>query len=460
LDKFDSFSPTDYRYGPDSLRPFLSENAFTGYKLRVEGALVETLASYKLCPKDIVDEVKEALGRVTTEAVYEEEGRIGHDIRALANILRSNVSERARPFVHLAATSYDIIDTARALMYRDAMRKVIFPDMLGLEETLIELARREKDAPQIGRTHGQHAVPITFGFAIAQYVNRWGQSIVNLDGIVYNLVGKFSGATGSYNAASLLMDDPIQFEKDLLQRLGIKPAMISTQIVPPEPALDFLHLIISSFGILANYADDMRHLSRTEIGEVMEGSRREQVGSSTMPHKRNPITFEGIKSAWKAFMPRIITVYMDQISEHQRDLTNSMSQRYIPELLVIFDYSVRRANRATKGLIVDRERMKENLYMSADQIVAEPLQILLSFYGYPDAHERIRQLSVLSRESERLLRELVLEDEDLRPYIEGHRKQFDDVFDPKDYKGKASRKTEEVCDHWERVFSEVREKHG
>ena len=137
----------------------------------------------------------------------------------------------------------------------------------------------------------------------------------------------------------------------------LKPAEISTQIIPPEPLSDFIHTLVSSFSVLANFSDDMRHLQRSEIAEVGEAFEEEQVGSSTMPQKRNPINFENVKSMWKAFMPRMLTVYMDGISEHQRDLTNSCSQRYLPELLVAFDSSIRRMINVSSRLKVDKKNI-------------------------------------------------------------------------------------------------------
>ena len=456
MDRFDLFSPTDFRYTVEDLKKYLTEEAFTKYKARVEVALVKTLAEYDICPEEIVKEVEDAANKVSTKEVYEEERRIKHDIRALINKIKESISEKSKPYVHATATSFDIIDTARALMYKDAIFNVILPDMVSLEKTWIDLARREKDTLQIGRTHGQHAEPITFGFAIAQYVNRFGDRIFRVRESTENLVGKFSGAVGSYNASSLLIEDPEKFEEDLLAELGLKPARISTQIVPPEPMSDFVHSIISSWGVLANFADDMRHLQRSEIGEVGEPFEDKQVGSSTMPHKRNPINFENVKSAWKEFMPRMVTVYMDQISEHQRDLTNSLSQRYVPETLVIFDSSIRRINRISKRLRVDKQNMKRNFEMNMDKIIAEPLQVLLSFYGYPNAHEKIRQLTMLSYKINRPLTEVIFDDKEIKSYLDKFTEgQLEMISDPRKYTGIASKKTEEICNYWEEKIKEL-----
>jgi len=450
---FSDFSPTDYRYAVDELRDYLSEEAFVRYKAKVEAAVAKVFEHRRILKKELCDEIEEAASKVSAAGVYEEEKRTKHDIRALVNVIRNKVSEEAKPFVHLGATSYDVVDTANALRYKDAVMKVIIPDMLELERTWIYLARREKDTLQIGRTHGQHAEPITFGFAIAQYVNRWGSQILRMKRASENLVGKFSGAVGAYNATSLIFEDPEDFEREVLAMLEIKPAAISTQIVPPEPMSDFVHSIISSFSVVANFCDDMRHLQRSEIGEVMEKVAEEQVGSSTMPHKRNPIGFEGIKSLWKRFMPQAVTMHLDQISEHQRDLTNSASQRYTQELLVVFDYSIRRLQRISERLVVDRERMRENFMISKDNIIAEPLYILLSYYGHPDAHEYVRRKSIQAYAENKSLREVVEHDEEISSYLRKFtEEQKEKIFDAEKYVGIAAKKTEKVADYWDNLL--------
>ena len=336
MNLFDAISPLDFRYYGrnkktyEKLQPYLSEAAFIKYALKVEASLAKILAEKGICSKKIAEEIEKACRQVAPEQVYAEEDRIKHNMRALTNSIRNKVSDEAKPFVHFTATSYDIIATADALRYKDFTNNVLIPELISLESTLINLAMKEKETIQIGRTHGQHAEPITFGFAIAQFVSRLGSSILKIRKSANNLRGKMAGAVGAYNASSLFFDNPIKFEEDVLSELGLKPSPISTQIVEAEFFVDYLNSVISAFGVLANLADDMRHLQRSEIGEVGEFFEAKQVGSSTMPQKRNPINFENVKAMWKEFMPRIVTMYLDQISEHQRDLTNSASMRFIP----------------------------------------------------------------------------------------------------------------------------------
>ncbi len=457
MNRYRAFSPTDFRYPVEELEQYLSEDAFTNYKAKVETALVETLSEHGVCSEKAAEETREAAEKITTEEVYEEEKRIHHDIRALVNMMRKYVSDETKPYIHATATSYDIIDTARAMMYRDAVENVLLPDMIELEEIFIEIARREKNTIQIGRTHGQHAEPTTFGYTMAEYVERLGNRIKELKRAKDNLVGKFSGAVGAYNASDLLIEDPEEFEEDIMDKLDLEPARVSTQITPFERTLDLINAVTSGLGVIANYADDMRHLQRTEIGEVGEPFEEEQVGSSTMPQKRNPINFENVKSAWKEFTPRALTSYMDQISEHQRDLSNSLTQRYIPETLVMFDSSLKRMQRISKKLQVDEENMRENLENSKDKIAAEPLQILLSYHDHPDAHEKVRKLTMRSYKEEKPMTELVFEDEELEPYLDKFTEEQKEIIsDPGNYIGKAPEKVEKVCKHWEEEIEKIK----
>ena len=455
IDVFDAISPLDYRYyGRNEkifqrLQPYLSENAMIRYMAKVEAALTKILAKKGICSIEIAEEVEKACKQVTANEVYIEEDKLKHNVRALANCIRNKVSDKAKPFVHFTATSHDIIATADAARYKDFTNNVLIPKFIEFEKTLIDLALREKDTIQIGRTHGQHAVPITFGFSIAQYVSRLGNSIIKIKKSANNLRGKVAGAVGSYNASSLFFDNPEEFEEEVLAELGLKPSPISTQIPEAEFMVDYLNAVIESFGILANLADDMRHLQRSEIGEVGEIFAKEQVGSSTMPQKRNPINFENAKSMWKEFMPRVITLYMDQISEHQRDLTNSASSRFTAEILAAFCISVSRLNGTMKNLQVDKNNLKKNFDMSKGLIVAEPLYILLAAYNHPDAHETVKQLTLKAQSEKKLLQDLIKKEKPLQPYLKKFTKgQLRIISEPENYVGIASKKTEKVCEFW------------
>jgi len=457
---FDSISPIDFRYYgrnkeiKSKLQPYLSEEGFIKYLAKAEAALTNTLAENGVCSREIAEEIENVSKQVTASEVYLEEDRIKHPIRAIVNCIRNKVSDQARPYVHFTATSNDVLCAADAARYRDFTNNVLTPKLLEFEKTLITLSRREKNTVQIGRTHGQHAEPITFGFAIAQYVSRLGSRIIKIGETANGLRGKTAGAVGAYNASSMFFDDPSHFEEQVLSQLNLKPSPISTQIIEAEFMTDYVHSIISAFGVIANLADDMRHLQRSEIEEVQEFFEPEQIGSSTMPQKRNPINFEFVKSMWKTIMPRMVTIYSDQISEHQRDLTNLESSRFIAEILAIFYICLNLLNEIMARLVVDRENMKKNFDMSRDMIIAEPAHILLAAHGYPDAHEHITKLTLESQKTGKTFTELLFEDRELKDYLKKFsKKQLNILKNPEEaYIGIAPQKVEDVCLHWERVL--------
>lgn len=456
INVFSTVSPLDYRYYNPKFDLYLSENARIKSHALVEAALAKALAKKKICSKKIAEEISAACEKISAEEVYAEEEKTKHDIRALVNCIRQKVSIEAKPFVHFGATSYDIVDTASAWRYKKAIEKLVLPSLIELENTLIELALREKSTLQIGRTHGQHAEPITFGFAIAGYASRLVGRIESLYWKKGKLRGKFSGAVGAYNASSLLVENPLEFEKLVLKELGLEPSLSSTQIVEAEALVDLEHSLISTFGILANISDDLRNLQRSEIGEIAEAFDSKQVGSSTMPHKRNPINFENVKSFYKEFAPRMITAYLDQISEHQRDLTNSASQRFVPEIIAGLVISAERLNKTLKKLVVDKKNLQKNFEQSREMIVAEPLYILLAFYGHSDAHEYVKQLTLKAQQSGKKLMQSAEEDRSLEKYLKKFSpKQKQLLEKPEKYIGIAVKKTELICKECMKSLKEI-----
>lgn len=405
--------PLTSRYlGPEGLlepaRRKLSEEAlYCDYSLRVELALLDTLQDLGKLPPDTAQKAREAAKRVTLDEIRAEEERVRHDLKALVNVWARHCPEDVRPFLHLGATSYDILSNAHLLRLKEGVLEIVRPLLKDVGHELARLARQYAGTGQIGRTHGQYAEPLTFGYAMAVYLERLGQTLEALDDSLKRLRGKFSGAVGAFTTPGLLYDDPQDVEARIMARLGLEASFTSTQIAHPEPALAVLHHLTAAFGVLANLADDLRHLQRSEINEVAEAYKSEsQVGSSAMPHKRNPITWENVKSLWKTFMPQLFTFYMDQISEHQRDLSNSASARFQPRLLLGLAVAASRTKKGLQGLTVDEQTMSSRLH-ALEEIYSGPAQALLSMQGVPDAHERMRVLSIQAREKNQSFRELL-----------------------------------------------------
>ncbi|MCX8190122.1 MAG: lyase family protein [Candidatus Diapherotrites archaeon] len=455
MDKFHLISPLDFRYMRSDLADkaiaYLSEEAKIKHEIEVEVAYVRALSYFGICKKELYKEIQKAGKKITAELICDEESKTGHETKALVNVLSTNVSSEAKKFIHLGLTSCDVLDTANALRFKRYTEKVLLPEAKSLEKLLIKLAIQNKKTFQIGRTHGQHAEPITFGFFLAQYVSRLGQRILAIENASSNLKGKISGAVGAYNALSLFCNDPLKLEAKTLSYLGLKPSESSTQILPREYFADLVHALLSTLGVIANLADDMRHLQRSEIGEVAEHFGSTQVGSSAMPHKRNPITFENIKSIWKAFSPRILTVYMDQISEHQRDLTNSASERFLPEMLFACTYAIRQMRKALEKLYVDEKAMLNNLSKSSQKTISEALYVLLALQGLENAHEHVRRIAFNLQKGS--LIDAALKDKELLPYIKKiPQAKLKYLQNPKNYLGLAEKKTERICKNWEKIL--------
>jgi len=301
-DIFENLSPLDHRYWIanrelfDTLSSILSEKAQLRWCARVEAALLVTHLELRgRSDPELFASIEAAAESVDPAEVYEEEEKTRHNIRALVNVLQRKVPADVASLVHLGATSVDILDTAKSLSIRDATRRVVLPLLARVEVELCRLAMDESETAQVGRTHGQHAVPLTFGFALAEYASRLGKCVLRARELAGDLRGKLAGAVGSYNALSMSYPDPEAVEERFLARLGLEASEHSTQLIEPEPLLRLLLELNASFGVMANLADDLRNLQRTEIGEVRESFAQGQVGSSTMPQKRNPDPAELIR---------------------------------------------------------------------------------------------------------------------------------------------------------------------
>jgi len=460
-DIYSNLSPLDARYYKsntkllDEVSRYLSERSVIRYEALVEAAIITVMERYGIVVKGSSAKMKKACREIDPEAVYREEEITRHNIRALVRVLQRAVGSELSSFIHLTATSEDITGTASSLRMRDVFFRVVLPKTAELMDAILDLAQREAGTVQIGRTHGQHAVPVTVGYLFAGYADRFGGRLLRIIDAVKNLKGKLSGAVGAYNAQSLVFEDPRKFEEDVLAELGLEPAHFSSQIIEPEYMLDLLHAVVSAFGVLAQIADDIRNLQRTEIGELGEKFEKGQVGSSTMPHKRNPWNFEHVKSMWKEFTPRMLTRYYDQISEHQRDLTNSASGRFVVEIVTGFVLAVDRLASQCKKLVVDTERLKKNLEMTRGMFLAEPLYILLAAQGVDDAHGVVKELTLKAEKQGKSLFEILEEERISRNLLrtEAWKKL---LKDPSLYTGRAKERALSISQLWKAHVGEIR----
>ena len=466
---FENISCIDHRYSLseaevfNGLSKYISEEASIRSCAKCEAALVKS--HLKLRGK-LTDEIAQNLDKVASEIdpaeVYAEEEKTKHNIRALVNVMKTKVSAEIGPLVHLGATSVDILDTALSCRMRDVTKNVVLPELKKLEKHLCAIADRDAEVPQVGRTHGQHAVPITFGWSIAEFVSRLGKSILRIEELSNQLVGKLAGPVGSYNGPSMIVKDPEELERVYVEFLGLSASEYSNQLVEPEYLLRLLLEMNVAFGIIANLADDFRNLQRSEIGEVFEYFASTQVGSSTMPQKRNPWNSEHVKSLWKAMCPRVITFYMDQISEHQRDLTNSASQRFMADYVAGFTMAVARMNSVVSGLQADKETMARNLENAGGKVkggvLAEPAYILLGEAGINDGHEVIRKITLEAEKSGKTFFEVLKTHKEAFEKITAQLEKLgvenpENFFEhPANYCGLAAKKSRRLAKKYEKLM--------
>lgn len=466
---FENISCIDHRYSLseaevfNGLSKYISEEASIRSCAKCEAALVKS--HLKLRGK-LTDEIAQSLDKVASKIdpaeVYAEEEKTKHNIRALVNVMKTKVSAEIGPLVHLGATSVDILDTALSCRMRDVTKNVVLPELKKLEKHLCAIADRDSEVPQVGRTHGQHAVPITFGWSIAEFVSRLGKSILRIEELSNQLVGKLAGPVGSYNGPSMIVKDPEELERVYVEFLGLSASEYSNQLVEPEYLLRLILEMNVAFGIIANLADDLRNLQRSEIGEVFEYFASTQVGSSTMPQKRNPWNSEHVKSLWKAMCPRVITFYMDQISEHQRDLTNSASQRFMADYVAGFTMAVARMNSVVSGLQADKETMARNLENAGGKVkggvLAEPAYILLGEAGINDGHEVIRKITLEAEKSGKTFFEVLKTHKEAFEKITAQLEKLgvenpENFFEhPANYCGLAAKKSRRLAKKYEKLM--------
>ncbi|HNV12913.1 MAG TPA: lyase family protein [bacterium] len=430
------------------------------YTLHVSGFIDEK--DYALLTPELKVKIKE---EITTTMVDKVEREITHhDVRALVQLIQSKLPEELRRFVHVPLTSYDVLDTARILQFRDAYKLALRPSIIKTMYAFLEAIQKEMDQVQIGRTHGQHALPITVGFWLATILDRLFENWKRLDQANKKLCGKISGAVGAYNAqAGFEMNN---FEYLTISYLKLKPADISTQILPPERLSDFLYACLLTSATLGQFGRDCRNLMRSEINEVSESFGTKQVGSSTMAHKRNPINFENLEGMWLRNKSEFNKVMDTLISEHQRDLVNSSIMRDFPIIVVNLQQQLNTLNREKDGksflqrISFNKENLEKNFEMSANYILAEPIYLALQLYGYSgDAHELVnrklmpkakeKNISLMEQLKEEMLEDILLA-KVYRQIPATTRKMLED---PRQYIGLAKEKTTFI---FGKVLEEIR----
>ena len=432
------------RYGTAEMRRIFEEENRLQKMLDVEAALALAHAEVGNIPREDAEVIAEraSVRYVKLERVKEIEKEIRHDVMAMVKVL-AEACGKSGAYVHLGVTSYDIVDTATALQLKEAIG-LIEEKLLRLERALMEKAEKYKETIMIGRTHGQHALPITLGFKFAVWMREAARHLERLRQCRERLlVGKMSGAVGTQAG---LGPHALRIQQIVMERLGLKPAEITTQIVQRDRHAELICLLANLASSLDKFATEIRELQRPEIGELYEPFERErQVGSSTMPHKRNPELCERICGLAKIMRSLTIPALENVVTWHERDLTQSSAERFIiPEACILTDYMLHLMTFIIENIEVDEERMRKNLEITQGRIMSEAVMIALTRKGMSrqEAHELLRRLAIKSQQENRHFREVLLENEIVRKFLS--EEEIEEALNPRNYLGTAIQQIEQV----------------
>jgi adenylosuccinate lyase len=397
-----------------------SEESKLARWLDVELAALEAWAELGAVPADAVAEIRERAQPPTPERVAELERETQHDLAAFVDAVAAEVGPAGR-WIHHGLTSSDIVDTGLSLQVRDA-GELLLAGVDRALEAVIDRAQRHRDDICIGRTHGVHAEPTTFGLKLAGWAFELDRARIRLTHALETMqVGKLSGAVGTYAAT-----DP-ELERLACERLGLEPDPVSTQIVQRDRHAELLAALALVAASLEKFALEIRHLARTEVAEVAEPFGKGQKGSSAMPHKRNPVVAERICGLARVVRANAAVGLENVALWHERDISHSSAERVvIPDSFLALDYMLERFAWLVEGLDVRPERMRRNLEAGHGLFFSQRLLLALVESGLArgDAYGLVQRHALRAHEEEQDFRELVRADEEIAGRVE-----LDSIFD-------------------------------
>jgi len=432
------------RYTREQMASIWSEeNRFRTW-LAVEVAATQTLAEAGMVPKAAAKAIKQRAD-FKLNRIQEIEAEVRHDVIAFTTAVAEIVGPHARWF-HYGLTSNDVVDTAQALLISQAS-DIIAQDLQRLSEVLERRAWEFKDTPMVGRTHGVHAEPITFGLKLANWYSEVQRNIVRFERAAEEMrVGKFSGAVGTFAYLSP------ELEEKICKRLGLQAAAVSSQVIQRDRHAYYIATLAVVACTLDKIATEIRHLQRTEVREAEEYFSEKQKGSSAMPHKRNPVTFEQISGLARVVRSNAQAAFENVALWHERDISHSSVERVIfPDSTTLVDYMLHKTSNLIDTMFVYPERMKSNLESTGGLVFSGQLLLDLVENGVSrEQAYRLVQAHAMRAWREGLnLRELVLADKEITSRVP--RKQIDRAFD-------LRRQLRNVDKIFARVFRKSRKK--
>jgi adenylosuccinate lyase len=392
---------------PDMGRIWSDENRFRTW-LTVEVAATETLADAGMVPKDAAKAIRKRAD-FDLQRIHEIEAEVRHDVIAFTTAVAEIVGPEARWF-HYGLTSNDVVDTAQALLIGQAS-SVIASDLKRLSEILERRAWEFKDTPMVGRTHGIHAEPITFGLKLANWYSETQRNIERFARTSEEMrVGKFSGAVGTLAHLSP------ELEEKICARLGLKAAAISSQVIQRDRHAYYLATLAVIASTLDKIATEIRHLQRTEVREAEEFFSEKQKGSSAMPHKRNPVTCEQISGLARVVRSNAQAGFENVALWHERDISHSSVERVIiPDSTTLLDYMLQKTSNLIDTMFIYPKRMLRNLESTGGLVFSGQLLLDLVEHGVSreDAYRMVQQHAMRAWKDDLNFRDLVLKDKEI-----------------------------------------------
>ena len=439
--------PIEFRYGtPEMKNVWESENKLQKM-LEVEAALARAEAELEIIPKSAADEInkKANIRYVKLERVNEIEKETNHDIASIVKALSEVCEGNAGEYVHFGATSNDIIDTSQSLLFKESI-SIIRSKLVKLGKSLVKLVKEHKNNICIGRTHGQHALPISYGMKFALWTDEIHRQIERIDSCEKRLcVGMMTGAVGTTAA---LGTDGLAVHEKVSEILRLEPVLISNQVVQRDNHAEFMMNMANIASTLDKIALEIRNLQRTEIMELGEQFDPEkQVGSSTMPHKMNPITAERICGVARIVRSYTIPALENNPLWHERDLTNSSCERIMfPEACILLDYILNLTIKLVNNLVFYPENIARNLNLTNGLIMAERAmaELTRSGMGRQTAYAIVRECALKANKTGTPLVDILLKKDEIKSYLS--EKEIRKIMDPNTYTGSSEQIIENVLE--------------
>ena len=444
-----SIHPIEFRYGTQEMKAIWEEDFRLRCLFRVEAALSQAEEELGMIPSGAAAEITKAAETASPNRARQIEDEIGHDMMAVV-LAMAEECPRFGEWIHLGATSNDILDTATGLQIKASL-DVLEPKLKQLLALLLDLAMKNKNLVCAGRTHGQIAVPTTYGLRFAIWASEVARHMERLAQLRPRAaVGKISGAVGTQAAYG---PKGMELQSRVMKHLGLVEVDVSNQVVQRDRHAEMICWMALVASTLDKIFVEMRSLQRTEIAEVEEGFGKKQVGSSTMPHKRNPIKSEQICGLSRIVRAQVLPAFENIPLWDERDLTNSSCERIIfPEAFIFTDHLITLALRTLRGLQLRPDNIERNLTMLHGLNMAENVMVELARKGAgrQQAHEIMRQASMKAFEEKRELIDVLLEN----PAVTGHLKpqEIRDLLDPHLYIGTAVQQVERLNEKLQKMY--------